>query len=106
MRQCSIFSTVGAALEDQNPVVAAQILGLFAQTEVLGTKQCRNRLFLIETDFQAYHAVCLKMMTGLKGDGTIGIKPIVSAIERYGWIVQSHFRLKLCDHTGPYIRRI
>ena len=106
MRQCSIFSTVDVAFEDQDAVVTTKILRLFTQTEIFGVKKRRHRLFLVETDFQAYHAICLKMMTSLRSDGAIGIKPVYSAIKRCGRVVKSHLRLKLMNDTGPDIRRI
>lgn len=93
-------------LEYQDPVVAAEIQGALKQAKALRLEQRRHSLLLIETDFQAYYAVRFKVSSGVKSDGTVGIKPVISAIQGGSRIEVSHFRLKLGYDFGPDIRRI
>lgn len=93
-------------LEHQDPVVAAEVLRGIKHMKAMRLEERRYRLLLVETDFQAYHAVWFKMATSVGSDGTIGIQPILSAIKRGGRIVEFHFRLKVWNDIRPDIRRI
>lgn len=93
-------------LEYQDPVVAAEIHGALKQAEALRLKQRGHCVLLVETDFQAYYTVRLKMAAGVLCDGTVNIKPVISAIQGGSRIMISYLRLKLTDDTGPDIRRI
>lgn len=109
-RECSIFSTVVAAFnvlpEYQDSVVAAEVLRTLKQAKAQRLEERRYSLRLVETDFQAYYAVRFKVSSGVKSDGTVGIKPVIAAIQGGCRIVVSHFRLKLSYDIGTDIRRI
>src|SRR5690606_12475009 len=92
--------------KDEGAVVAAEILHRLDTRKTVFAHDPGDLIHLVVSDFVSHQAVFPKMIARSGSDGPIGIKPIVSAIQRQDRVVKPNILVQRSDHGADDIGRV